>query len=367
MKLKNALALGTLSLPFIGLAADFLTTKPDVYSYTQEEKARFLEDAINNVDVEKTPEFEVRTAFIGEGFYKIFLGQYFVCRRNTYQLRHNVELGENARRLSELTTSTGEPFFTCEDIVKYVWYGGNYEYAKEMSSVIDGNGKNVFYGAQLPQFAYLGLSVDEIVNFKDTEKPNALVVYPTYDINYSGIEGAFAVKDSLKLFKLIKDAYDVKVIVASDKDELCGAIDPSKKYKLGVISGHGSKTSLTQGKPCDAGASNCDDKKYYIGTDDFELASCFDGFHQDAVIFLNSCSTAEGGDDMFNLANHMAQFALGRKIIASKVPFAAPQLEVDNIYPFQARIVVDEIDQTYVTKAGTGVINLGSIMITSGN
>ena len=286
--------------------------------------------------------------------------KYFFCRGEKVKLKFSVDLGKDAERLSELTTADGEPFFDCDDIARYVWYGGKYDFAKRMSEQLDENGKNRFYGAQLPQFSYLGLSIDEIENFNDTSKPNSLIVFPTFD--YSKDPGdkefgrAFSNDKILSLLKDMMGKYDVKVTVASSQQEVCDAIDPKLNFVTGIITGHGTDTSLREGKPCTHADKNCNDDDNIINTKD-KLSSCLDNFVEDAVIFLNSCSTGEGGSlNPHNLANTLSLQAPGRTFISSKVGFSTDNLIVKSIYPFDVRIVVDDKDQTYKAKDGKEVL-----------
>lgn len=356
MNFRQKLAIASLSLPTLAVA--------QCYSMRDDYRFDIASEELRKIDVKNIPEFEPKTLYVG-GNLSYPLGDYFVCRGKAVWLSHEVELGEKAEHLSELTYSNREPFFTCEDIVKYIWYGGSLEYAKEMASYRDSSQHNFFYGAQLPQFAALGLKADEILHFRDTEKPNALIVYPTYDINSDGYEGAFSTPEALKLFEHIRERYDVKIVVASVEEEVYSGLASGPIFDLGMFSGHGSSDSLRLGMTGPPRVSNPATHSgrgtlegLTIDTEDFELASFFHNFSKDAVIFLNSCSTAEGGKDFSNLANHVAQFAPGRKVIASKVPFSGSDVKIDleKIYPLDLRIVVDGIDQTYVAKTdATGI------------
>lgn len=371
MNFKSKLAVASLSLPFLAVAQCYSMRDdcpPDCPPGLASEK-------LKKIDAKNTPEFEPKKLYADENL-SFPLGDYFVCRGEAMWLNHEVELGETAKRLSELTYSNLEPFFTCEDIVKYLWYGGSLEYAKEMASYRDSFQHHRFYGAQLPQFFALGLTAEEILYFKDTEKPNALVVYPAYDINGSGYEGAFRTPEALKLFKHIRERYDVKIVVASLEEEVYEALTSGPKFDFGMFSGHGSPFDLRLGMTCPPisdPATGMTKKaveleSLIIDTGDFELNSLFDNFNEDAVIFLNSCSTAEGGDDLSNLANHVALFAWGRKVIASKAPFSASDVKIDpeKIYPFDLRIVVGKVDETYVAKVEAMEIFSDSMTISSG-
>lgn len=362
MNLRNKMAIASMSIPVLALAG--YCSMQDVKRLNREE----LQKKASQVDSENIPEFEMQYIYADDMFSTI-LGSYFICRGESIVPRHNVQLGDNARKLAELTTSKGKPFFSCDDVVKYIYYGGKYEYARDMASRLDKEGNNYFYGAQLPQLAFLGLSADEILNFKDTEKPNALMVFPTDDINFKGFEGVFRQPKTLELFKLMRKNYDLQTIVASEEDEVCRAMDYSRDYKTVIITGHGDSYSLRLGKPC-LDSAYCDEEKHEIDRTDYELSSCFGNLNPHAVIFLNSCSTANGGIEALNLANSIAgSLAPGRTVIASKVDFEQSNLKFDgeNIYPFYIKVLVNGIDQTYRIRTVDNFIALDPILILDKN
>ena len=317
--------------------------------YTSRRNGELVDKALKKVDINYVPEFEVESLYVGDDSYNIFLEYYYVCRGKAFALKNYVELGDKARNLSEITDSEGNPFFGCEDIAKYIRYGGKIEFADKMAAIVDKDGHNRFYGAQLPQYAALGLSSERITHLKDTEKPNGLFIDPAYDINSEGYEGSFRTPAGIRFFKDLDKIYDLEVVVASRKSEVCDAIDPAKDYKLLVISGHGNKTALQLGKECEQEKANCDNGNIMISAKDYDFSSCLEYLDKNAVIFLNSCSTAEGGRDTSNLANSMVRFALGKTVIASKIPFSQNQIKYDKnkLYPFDAQIIVDGKDQTY--------------------
>ena len=172
---------------------------------------------------------------------------------------------DGPHELSELKTAKGDNFFTCEEISSFTGYGGTIEYAKELASLKDIHGKpfftgydlvtfkhaggtveyarkfngSTFSGKQLPMLYSLGLSLDEIVHFHDTKKPNALLVYPAFDE-----EGAFFHKNVVDFFKNAQLFYDVKVIVSSREEEVYDALDASLGFEYFMATGHGGETGL---------------------------------------------------------------------------------------------------------------------------
>lgn len=313
-------------------------------------------------------EFEVQDFFESPEIKKY----YFVCRGRGIALDFGPQfLGEKAAELAEIKDSKGYHFFSCENIAKYLRYGGEADYAWEVASVLDEEGNNKFYGAQLPQMAALKLSIEELVEFKDTEKPNALFVYPTFDVNVYNFEGALKTPQALQFFNEVKKGYDVKTVVASTEKEVYNAIDYKDNFKLLILSGHGEKTALQLGGLyreidfCRTFENHC------IDVSDVEFSSYLDKADEEAVIFLNSCSTAEEGEDVTNLANHIFFFSNGRKVIASTGPFGQHEIKINSIYPFDVSILRNNLmgrvpsgitfDTTYIAKDRNKILGLEGI------
>ena len=70
----------------------------------------------------------------------------------------------------------------------------------------------------------------------------------------------------------------------------------------------------------------------------------------EAVIFLNSCSNAEGGKGAKNLANFVAEMALGRKVIASEKDFQISGVKVEGMYPLNLSIFYGDLEVTFDSK-----------------
>ena len=110
---------------------------------------------------------------------------------------------------------------------------------------------------------------------------------------------------------------------------------PLHNVKLLVLSGHGMKTSLALGGPADPCLENCDEKKYLDLSDEDELRVFFSKLPLDATILLQSCSTAEGGDDN-NLANMVKRAAGQRRVIAPMLPISPDGIVIKSSSPFDA-------------------------------
>ena len=81
--------------------------------------------------------------------------------------------------------------------------------------------------------------------------------------------------------------------------------------------------------------------------DDDEFAAYLAKLNPKAVIFLAGCSLGEGGAEAENLANKVASWASGRTVLSSKIAFTAFHLEIKSMYPFDIRVMDDEVDHAY--------------------
>lgn len=236
---------------------------------------------------------------------------------------------EYAQALYDIKDEEGKAVFKANHIVKACRSGLSLDYAKGLAEI-------GIEGFRIYRFWQLGVAKDELLGFKDTEKPNALVVYPAKD------NGPFENDYSVRFFKKVKENYDVYVVIASKEREVYNALSWLSNVKLLILSGHGNDKFLNLG----AGS----EEEYRIDVFDTELEGYLDKLDSDAVIFLDSCSTAEGGLYGDNLANFVIKKAKGRKVIASKVDYTAEDVKVISMHPFDVKIICYYRDHTYSNK-----------------
>ena len=297
---------------------------------------------------------------------------------------------DSSNELSELKTADGDNFFTCEEMRSFTEYGGTLEYAKELASMKDIHG-NIFFtgydlvafkhaegtaeyaqkflraanpdgrpfsGSQLPQFYKLGLDLHEIITFTDTSKPNALIIYPTHDgelppkprdKDYVNNYGAFRTAFALKFYQELQQAYDLKVRVSSIEDEVYDALKESKGFMFFMPVGHGGEKTLSLGENDLRTMLEEKDERYTLDTSDSELEQYLQNLDPKATIFLNSCSNGKGGAGADNLANAMAGWAKGRKVIAAQDDLWTNRITSFHPYPFDATLLdkAGEKDITY--------------------
>jgi len=190
--------------------------------------------------------------------------------------------------------------------------------------------------------------------FHDTSKPNAVLVQP-----FSDHKNAFSSKEAMGFYDKLFEAYDVKVVVAEEEGDIYTAIDTTPNIKALIISGHGTINDLM--------LREGNKEEYRIDTTDSELKEYFSKLDMDAVIFLNSCSTAKdkiivnmtySADQppvprvlkMNNLASWVERWAGGRKVIAAKEDFSGNDIKVVSAFPLDVNILVNGKDVTYKSK-----------------
>lgn len=219
------------------------------------------------------------------------------------------------------------------------------EILQGLSDIKDEKGDFKFSPFEVRILYKLGFDKDNLPQFKDGKKPNAIIVYPAIDR-----DGAFETEAYMKFYDKIKNQYDTKIIFTGVEQKVYEAIDSTPNVKLLILSGHGSPENLSLGDEDPRIINERKSEEYNIDKSDEELSKYLKKLAPDAVIFLNSCSNANGGKDKENLANFVIKHAGGRKVIASKVPFSGSDIVVKSLYPFDIQIKVKDKDVTYSTK-----------------
>lgn len=202
-------------------------------------------------------------------------------------------------------------------------------------------------GYQVYRYFRLGMKRQEIEYFKDTVKPNAVIIYPFEDKNQkSGEMGAFDSKSAIHLFTQMKASYDVWVKIAYSKQQVFEALDFIPDISLFMISGHGDQESLTLSTI----NPRTKEKGYGDGVINIETVTLREHSRNllpDAVIFLCSCSNGKGGLGGKNLANVVYSLTGNRRIIAAKDNFSLESIHVGSSVPLGITIYRDGTDITY--------------------
>ena len=236
--------------------------------------------------------------------------------------------------LSGLVDQNGTNLFSSvKEINKFMELGGDFEYASNLLSN--------------------GFSLDDILLFRrnsimviDESKPNALVVFPQDDYNH-----AFSINNLGHFLERINQEYNIFPFRALNEDQVYSAIESVENIELLVLFGHGTKTSLTLSNF--GWASNPEIGK--IDINDLELCPYLDLLSKEAVIFLGSCSNAEGREDAENLANMVINCAQGRTVYAAVSPFRpGSNIIINRVYPLELTIrsmlSFGNIDLTYTNQ-----------------
>lgn len=192
------------------------------------------------------------------------------------------------------------------------------------------------------EFSALGILPEESFLFTDTEKPNALVIYPGVDPS-----GAFYDIPQPHLHG-IRSTYDTSFTIAYTEQDVYRAIRHAPDIELLIIGGHGARNAIALGaedptlysQALESGILIGFDEEHYIDRNDAEMKAVLSQLHPLARTFLLSCATAEGGEDADNLANKVKSWAGEDRIVfASTKSFHPQDIRVASYYPFETEIL----------------------------
>jgi len=169
---------------------------------------------------------------------------------------------------------------------------------------------------------------NDLTDFVDTKKPNAVVVFPIDDYN-----SAFYNYKEEEFVERLAENYDVYAVIADNENDVYAVLDKMKtsKVDLLMLNGHGEPKSLC--------LSNLNGEKYYIDTSDAELRAYLGCLNKGAKIILFSCHIGEGKNKGKNLANFIADIS-EREVIA---PDGIPKHRVTRFKaPFDINFYADK-------------------------
>ena len=271
----------------------------------------------------------------------------FSCEEKLLLLNNKVD-ADYIENLSTLKDLMGKYFFTGKDIVAYHQANGTFDYAEKFATVHLPDGDFMFRGDQMAQLYALEATVEEMLHFKDTSKPNALLIYPAKD----NIYGVFRNQDVVSFHNQLKDGYDIMIKVAAREQEVYDALDSNNNIELLILFGHGVKDSLSLGENDLRMESASRGETYTIDVSDWELSWHLQNLHPSAVIFLYSCLTGSGREGAENLANAVAEWADVRTTIAPTKILSTSRVQIDNLQPFKVTLyegTKEKKDITYIT------------------
>lgn len=284
---------------------------------------------------------------------------------------------KTAQEFVDLKDSEGKTVFrNGRDIIDLLRAKGTVDEAAQYVAIQDSNGRTYFRGDEIAllrkdkvpvDYAKLmscqGLNAatimyhyrmglgEEDIDFRDSGKPKALILYPTSD-PVQMVFQAFSEDDTFKFFQTVQDTYNVRIRAISSVEEMYDELDNSPEIDLLILGGHGSKTTLTFGESIPKYDVHIDKQSAVLSTDREDLGDHLRKVSPEGVIFLDSCCNGEGRETERNMANYVAENAPGRKVIAGTDVFNAGKVTVNSAFPLDLSLMACYkcTDCTYVVK-----------------
>lgn len=194
------------------------------------------------------------------------------------------------------------------------------------------------YGLNASTIVYhFKMGLKKLSDFKFNKQPKALILFPTNDPKQ--ISGTVFNDDGTFVFlKELQKVYDMRIRAISTVEEMYNQLNDCPEINLLILSGHGSKTSLTFGKNISKYGINYakDESDFTVKRND--LKEHLRILAPDAVIFLDSCLNGSGKENEINMANFVAENAPGRKVISCTESFNFQKIGIKSVYPFNVII-----------------------------
>lgn len=169
----------------------------------------------------------------------------------------------------------------------------------------------------------LPFSLDDLLVFDDTSKPNAILIYPISDYN-----NAFTYTKNF--INNLKEHYDIYFKIASNENQVYEAMKNVGNLDFLALFGHGTRDYLELNNIYVQRYFNED--KFRIDNLDVELGKYSKYFNEDARILLLSCSTGDNSY-YYNLARSIGDF-LGKKVYSPNTDVFVQEVKVKSYYPF---------------------------------
>jgi hypothetical protein len=236
---------------------------------------------------------------------------------------------------------------TLVDKVDYVYRV--YRESLDMDSAVE------LDGFKLRRYYQLGVTPKEFFHFSDTKRPNLLYIAPHYD---PLPVRSFETPDAIAFYNELQEDYDIHVVIAETEREVYHALETIPVIETLVLSGHGSSQSLQLGKypeatdreeelnPHSYDIEKLDENDYasidpfFLDIRDGELSEYLSFLSFRSTIFLNSCTTGQGGKEQDNLANAIMDATPSATVISSTRPFSASDIVLLDTYPLDLQIAI---------------------------
>ncbi len=269
-----------------------------------------------------------------------------------YKLINSEESVENAeiieikesylKDIQKIKLNGKQVFDDISDIVRFSISDKDFSYIQKLA-------ENGYSAREISKYSQLDISTEEIINFKDTKKPNCVFIYPKRDK-----ENAFDEKKAIEFFNKISSEYDVYVLFAETEKDVYNALNKIQNIELLIIAGHGTYQSISLGEN-DLRIEKAEfDERYVLDIYDYELKYHLDNLNKNATIFLYACST---GKDRENLAESINEIT-NVKVISAKDTFFSSDIEIVSVYPFDIKIIKNGEDITNISETKEKAINL---------
>lgn len=202
------------------------------------------------------------------------------------------------------------------------------DYAQKLS-------RRGYSGFEIYRRAQMGLSLEETLEFIDTDKPDCVVLmttkHRTLDSERSKSGGlAYDHFNSPKISKYfieLQEHYDVWVEFIYSKKDFEEAKRKVSDPDLLILAGHGSTDGPSVSKDLDVDK----DSEFFM--------EYIDRIKDDGVLVLHSCLNAKGQNSFAEYCLDRLEKKPGRFIYASKMSFNPSEFEVESYYPLRVKFV----------------------------
>ena len=245
----------------------------------------------------------------------------------------SVSLSQARAYAKSVVSEKGYPFFNGEQIVEYIMEGGTTKYASnfikklalEPRDLIEFKRMNADVekftrfvkdtGMDVSTAAYyfaLGVDTKEKMQFIDTPKPNALIVYGRFDP-----DGAMRNKAERLTLDKLRTAYDVRVLVAGEKKEIYQAAEKIPDIMLLGINRHLSGLSVSG----TGELSPNSESRGYIGK-----------LNPAASIYIATCSIYDKEN-----SDSLVSWAQGRTVYSTSDAVSSAGVVIESLIPFRMK------------------------------
>lgn len=224
--------------------------------------------------------------------------------------------------------SFGKDIFSHGQAYRFHKSGYSLDYAKKLSN-------RGYSGFEIYRRAQMDLTLEETLNFTDTDRPDCVVLMttkhntPDDEMNKGGhyTYDHFNTGKACEFFIELQKHYDVWVEFVKNKGDIRDAMRKVAHPDLLILAGHG----LSDGPGMSRSLDVDKDSEYFM--------KYVDKINQDGVLLLYSCLNAkEEGSFAYHCLDRLERKP-GRFIYASKMSFSPNEFEVKSYYPLRVKFV----------------------------